>query len=104
MPPGFREHGLATFFDDIVFSCEVGIAKPAPEIYQIACDRLGARAKDCVFLGDGGSDELSGALQVEMEPILLWVDREIRDEGISPEVANWKGPIIERLSDVRNFL
>ena len=37
------------------------LQKPGPAIYLLAAGRMGARPEDCVFVGDGGSDELAGA-------------------------------------------
>tara|TARA_B110000495_G_C22434745_1_gene273428 strand:- start:142 stop:519 length:378 start_codon:yes stop_codon:yes gene_type:complete len=39
-------------FEDIVDSCEVGIRKPDPEIFQLACRRLSLPAGSCLFLDD----------------------------------------------------
>ena len=44
--------GLADAFDDIVCSAEVGCAKPDPEIYRLACQRLGVPPERCVFVDD----------------------------------------------------
>jgi putative hydrolase of the HAD superfamily len=57
---------LSCFFDDVVFSYQVGCAKPEPKIYHLACQRLNVRPEQCIFVGDGGSDELTGASQVGM--------------------------------------
>ncbi|MDF2719351.1 MAG: HAD-superfamily hydrolase, subfamily variant 1 [Paenibacillus sp.] len=57
---------LAPFFDEVVFSYQTGYAKPEPSIYRLACDRLGVTAEQCVYIGDGGSDELNGAHGVGM--------------------------------------
>jgi epoxide hydrolase-like predicted phosphatase len=38
--------------DQIIYSHEVGVAKPDPRIYAITCERLGARPEDIVFLDD----------------------------------------------------
>ncbi|RKN84229.1 HAD family hydrolase [Paenibacillus ginsengarvi] len=53
--------GLAAYFDEVLFSYEVRLAKPDPSIYKLACERLGVAPGECVFIGDGGSDELNGA-------------------------------------------
>lgn len=53
--------GLAHYFGCLVCSFEVGVAKPDPQIYRIATDRLGVAAADTVYVGDGGDDELIGA-------------------------------------------
>ena len=52
---------LAMLFDDVIFSCDVGIVKPNKEIYQLAAERMSTTADKCFFVGDGGSDELAGA-------------------------------------------
>ena len=52
---------LAPLFDEVVFSYQVGMVKPDPAIYALACDRLGVERRHAVFVGDGGSDELAGA-------------------------------------------
>src|SRR5438094_909353 len=36
--------GIAGLFDDIVCSAEIGLVKPEPEIYALACDRRGPAA------------------------------------------------------------
>ena len=54
-----------------VFSVEVGICKPDPEIYLTACRRLGVEPQECVYVGDGGSRELTGAAAVGMTPVRL---------------------------------
>ena len=47
------------YFDECVFSCEVGINKPAPEIYQICLDRLAIPAQSCLFVDDSEENVLS---------------------------------------------
>ena len=43
-------------FDEVVESCEVGAAKPMPEIFLEACRRLDTAPEDCVFLDDIGKN------------------------------------------------
>jgi putative hydrolase of the HAD superfamily len=38
--------------DLIIYSHEVGVAKPDPRIYALTCERLGARPDEVVFLDD----------------------------------------------------
>lgn len=76
-------HGL---FDVEVFSCSVGLRKPDPRIYRLACDQLGVEPKEALFVGDGDNDELAGAERVGMTAVLLerphlqreWSGRRIR--------------------------
>lgn len=41
-----------SYFDDMVFSFEVGTTKPDPRIYEVAADRLGVEPSKCVFIDD----------------------------------------------------
>jgi putative hydrolase of the HAD superfamily len=72
-------------FDAEVFSCEVGHVKPEPEIYRECLRLLDVRAEESLFVGDGGSDELRGAHEAGIRPVLysgviaaMWPDR-VRD-------------------------
>ncbi len=55
-------------FDHMVISAEVGIAKPAPEIYHYALDKLDVVAEESVFLDDF-SDNIKAARDVGMKTI-----------------------------------
>ena len=43
---------LSELFDGVVISGEVGIRKPAPEIYALGAERLGLDTGACVFVDD----------------------------------------------------
>ncbi len=43
-------------FDSRTFSCEVGVCKPAPEIYRDCLDKLGAQPSEALFLDDRESN------------------------------------------------
>jgi beta-phosphoglucomutase-like phosphatase (HAD superfamily) len=43
---GYAATGLDAFISTFVLSCDLGIAKPAPEPFLIACERLGAPRAD----------------------------------------------------------
>ena len=47
-----EKRGVADLADDLVLSCEVGVEKPAPEIYQIALELAGVTARQAVFVDD----------------------------------------------------
>lgn len=55
--PGAREqeearYGFAATFDPILYSHEVGLAKPDRRIYALTCERIGVRPDETVFLDD----------------------------------------------------
>lgn len=64
----WKESPLRPFFGTAVFSCQVGLVKPDRRIYQLACARLGVAPENALFVGDGGSDELSGAAAAGLTP------------------------------------
>ena len=92
----WEETALAGAFDETVFSCEVGISKPDPRIYEIACEGLGVEPGECLFVGDGANDELPGAERVGMTAVQLRVP----GEALTPEGERWQGASIERLTEV----
>ncbi|SDW23775.1 HAD family hydrolase [Paenibacillus sp. CF384] len=57
---------ISAFFDDVVFSFDAKCSKPDARIYEIACERLHVKPEECVFVGDGGSNELEGASRAGM--------------------------------------
>jgi len=63
------QSALASRVDAAVFSFDIGLAKPDPEIYLRATARLNVEASDAWYIGDGGDDELSGAEQAGMRAL-----------------------------------
>ncbi len=47
-----HQFGIADAFDEIIISCEEGITKPDPEIFQRALARLGCSPEEAVFIDD----------------------------------------------------
>ncbi len=62
---------IAPLLDVKVFSVEVGRCKPDPLIYLEACWRMRVAPEDCLYVGDGGSRELTGAAAVGMTAVRL---------------------------------
>lgn len=56
--PAFAAIGADRDVDEFMLSFEVGVTKPAPEIFTTALTRLGVDAADAVMVGD--SDEADG--------------------------------------------
>ncbi len=48
----YDRQGLSELFDGIVLSGEVGIRKPASEMYEIGAQRIGVEPEACVFVDD----------------------------------------------------
>lgn len=62
---------LAEYVPDPVLSAAVGMRKPDPRIYELACQRMGVDPWRTVYVGDGDSNELEGASAVGLCPILV---------------------------------
>lgn len=45
---------IMTIFDAVIESSKVGVRKPEPRFYEIACETLGVRPTEAVFLDDLG--------------------------------------------------
>jgi putative hydrolase of the HAD superfamily len=96
----WNETALAELFDAVVFSCDVGIAKPDPRIYAIASEQLGVEPDEAVFVGDGANDELAGAERAGMRAVQL----RIAGEQLAPEAEAWRGEQIASLTDLLHVL
>lgn len=57
---------LWKYFDCACLSCELGLRKPDVKIFEHCLRELGLRAEECLYVGDGGSDELETAELVGM--------------------------------------
>jgi HAD superfamily hydrolase (TIGR01509 family) len=55
-------------FDDMIFSFEVGVAKPNPKIFLLACEHFGITPEEAVIIDDS-QGHLAGAAQIGMHTI-----------------------------------
>jgi putative hydrolase of the HAD superfamily len=46
------EKRLQKYFDEVVVSAEIGIAKPDNRIYKLVADRLGVKTRECLYVDD----------------------------------------------------
>jgi putative hydrolase of the HAD superfamily len=99
VPMVWGETPLAGLFDATVFSCAVGVCKPDPRIYRIAVAELRVPADRCLYVGDGGHDELRGAARAGMTAILL----QTGTEPSSPKAMGWTSRI-SAIPEVLNLL
>lgn len=62
---------IMPFLDGAIYSTKVGIKKPDPEIYKIACRAIGIHPAETIFIGDGDSNELVGAEKAGLTSIKI---------------------------------
>lgn len=81
------ELGLAPHLDAMVFSAEVGVRKPAPEIFLGACEQLGVAPEAVLFVGDDLVADVQGAAAVGMRTAQAMWFRADDTPGIEPDFA-----------------
>ncbi len=68
----FLEHaGLTQYLDFVVDSGTVGVEKPNPRIFEIACARAGVQPDEAVHVGDLYEIDVVGARAAGITPILI---------------------------------
>ncbi len=71
MPDLIAQVGLAGFFEFVVDSHLVGVAKPDPRIFEVAVGRLQLRPEECLYVGDLYAVDVVGARSARLHPVLL---------------------------------
>jgi putative hydrolase of the HAD superfamily len=67
----WKRSPVSPYFDVVLFSCEVGYVKPELEIYELCLEQLQEKPEDCLFVGDGGSNEFEGAKKAGLPCIMI---------------------------------
>ncbi len=104
VPDVWPELELAPLMDATVFSCNVGATKPDPKLYKLACKRLDVSPSKCLYVGDGGSRELTGAKAMGMTPVLIRVDYEQHMDAYRQDALEWTGPVIGQIGDLLSIV
>ena len=97
----WSEASFAPLIDEAILSCSVGLKKPDPRIYQLACIRLRVSPQRCLYVGDGGSNELTGATEMGMRAVLI---RAPYDNEVGGDREDWPGQGISTLGEVPPLL
>ncbi len=104
LPDIWRETSFAPLFEVTTFSVVARIKKPNPLIYEMTAAQLGVACADCLYVGDGGSNELAGAQAVGMRPIWLCDEAEQGPDAHRIGYQEWDGERIGDLSGVLEFI
>lgn len=65
-----KDLGLDSFFDEIIISDEVGVAKPDPRILEITLERTGLFPHEACYIGDGEVDVVC-SINAGVKPVLI---------------------------------
>jgi putative hydrolase of the HAD superfamily len=102
--PAFRPQlAIAPLLDVRVFSVQVGRCKPDPALYLAACRRLGLDPADCLYVGDGGSQELTGAQRAGLTAVRLAAP-DLAGHMVFNADRGWAGPVLASLTEVLDLL
>ncbi|MFC8615389.1 HAD family hydrolase [Micromonospora purpureochromogenes] len=99
LPAFLPQLAVAPLLDARVFSVHVGRCKPDPALYLAASRRLAVRPEDCLYVGDGGSRELTGALRAGMTAVRLAAP-DLAGHLVFDAEPDWDGPVVGSLSEV----
>lgn len=86
-----------------VLSCEAGRRKPDPWLFNTIAGHLGVAPGECLYVGDGGGRELSGASACGMRAVMLRADDWYTSSAHARE-DDWAGQWIPSLSGVPRLL
>lgn len=75
--------GLDRLFHQMVLSHEVGILKPDPAIFLLACRRFGVEPQETMFVADGGFGELDSSYRLGIYSVMVEQDHQSKDFGSS---------------------
>ncbi|HEX9999108.1 MAG TPA: HAD family hydrolase [Actinoplanes sp.] len=90
---------VAPLLDATIYSVHLGVCKPDPQIYLAACDELGVLPSECLYVGDGGSHELTGAAAVGMTPVRLAAP-DLANHLVFDADTNFAGRTVRSLTEV----
>lgn len=78
-PPVRDRYEFFGWFEDIVISGEVGLAKPDPAIFHLILARIGRPAEECLYIDDAEAN-IVVARQLGFQTILFLSPEELRRE------------------------
>ncbi len=102
VPSFWKNTKFSPLFDVTVFSASVGLKKPDAQIYNLACEQLGIKPNECLYFGDGDSNELSGASELGMDAVMIRDPNEL-DPYRLVEVE-WDGQKIENFAEIIDLI
>jgi putative hydrolase of the HAD superfamily len=90
---------LEDAFDEVFIADEVGMLKPDPRLFRLACERLGVEPAAAAMVGDRYERDIRGAHATGL--FTVWLN--LRDERV-PAGAPEPDAIVERLEEVEGAL
>src|SRR6478672_7562648 len=93
--------GVAERVDAIVFSSELGLRKPASEIYRAALDALDVEPANALFVGDRVREDVQGPAALGMRTCLVTYFRvDGGDHGLADAVAESPADVLATVDTI----
>jgi putative hydrolase of the HAD superfamily len=99
LPDAWHTLPLSSLVDAPVFSCLEGTRKPDSRLFRTVAANLAVPPAGCVYVGDGGGRELTGADAVGMRAVLL-AGPDWREHHAHDQEPGWTGPRIASLAQL----
>ena len=81
----FEHSPVKKYASSIIISEEVGIAKPDPEIFRIACESVHVKANEVLMVGDGLESDIHGANNAGIDVCWFNPNKKMLPQGIHVE-------------------
>jgi putative hydrolase of the HAD superfamily len=94
---------LADVIDAAVYSSQVGHTKPHPSMYATACALLDVPPARCLYVGDGGGRELTGASRYGLTAVQLRAPDLVGHLTFHAE-PDWRGAFVGSLEEVPDLV
>ncbi len=93
---------LYPFFDAVCLSFDEGMKKPDKAIFKRCLEKLNVQSDECLYVGDGGSDELEAAQMVGMRAVqAVWY---LKEDTNQPSRRKAEFENVETPLDILDFL
>jgi putative hydrolase of the HAD superfamily len=90
---------IAPLLHAAIYSVHTGTCKPDPTMYLAACAALRVEPRQCLYVGDGGSRELTGARALGMSAVHLSAP-DLADHLVFRSDESFCGPVAVSLADI----
>ncbi len=95
--------GIGKYFDDRIFSDELGVRKPEPAIFEAALDHLGLRPAEVVHVGDDLRADVAGSKALGLRAVWFDVGHE-SEHAVHDPSAEGTAPPDAAIHDHRELL
>ncbi len=89
--------GLAGYFDQVLISGEIGIAKPDRRVFEMLLTRMKSRPEHALMIGDSIRKDILGAQEAGIRAVWLNRSGKVHDPSVVPD---WEISTLEELASI----